>query len=270
VAGADRAPVDGAAAQGTTSLRLDGRRALVTGASRGIGSAVAEAMAAAGADLVLSGRAAPDLEDLAARLADAHGVRTAVVPADLADAASVEALARDALDAFDGLDVLVNNAGISFPEPVTGLSVEHWDAVMAVNLRAPALLAARVGAAMVEAGRGGKIVNIASAAGLRALPEHYGYCTSKAGLVMATKVLALELGPHDIQANVVCPTVILTEMGQRVWGEAEKAAPMLGRIPAGHFGVPADVANAVLFLASSASDMVNGVELPVDGGYTVS
>ncbi len=105
---------------------------------------------------------------------------------------------------------------------------------------------------------------------LRALPEHYGYCVSKAGLIMVTKVPALELGRFGVQANVVCPTVILTEMGQRVWGPEEKAAPMFARIPAGHFGVPADVANAVLYLASPASDMVNGVELPVDGGYCVA
>lgn len=140
---------------------------------------------------------------------------------------------------------------------------------MAVNLRAPALLASRLGKAMAATG-GGKIINVASVAGLRALPEHYGYCVSKAGLIMATKVLALELGGFGVQANVVCPTVILTEMGQRVWGEQEKAAPMLARIPAGKFGVPADVSNAVLFLASSASDMVNGIELTIDGGYSVS
>jgi NAD(P)-dependent dehydrogenase (short-subunit alcohol dehydrogenase family) len=122
---------------------------------------------------------------------------------------------------------------------------------------------------MAAAG-GGSIVNIASAAGQRALPEHYAYSASKAALIMATKVQALELGPAGVRANVVCPTVILTEMGQRVWGEQAKAAPMIARIPLGHFGVPHDVANAVVFLASDAAAMVNGVELAVDGGYGVS
>jgi NAD(P)-dependent dehydrogenase (short-subunit alcohol dehydrogenase family) len=253
-----------------SQFRLDGKRALVTGASQGIGTEIATAFAAAGAGVVLTGRDEGRLSSIATALREAHGAQTAVLAADLSSVESVEELARRGLEALGGLDILVNNAGISFPEPVTEVSADLWDAVMAVNLRAPALLAARIGKAMVAAGRGGKIVNVASAAGLRALADHYAYCSSKAALVMATKVLALELGPHGIQANVVCPTVIMTEMGQRVWGEREKAAPMLARIPAGHFGVPADVANAVLFLASPASAMVNGVELAVDGGYSAA
>jgi NAD(P)-dependent dehydrogenase (short-subunit alcohol dehydrogenase family) len=197
-------------------------------------------------------------------------VRAAAVVADLASPTGPDVLAAAALEAFGGLDVLVNNAGTSVPEPVVDTTTSAFDDVLAVNLRAPALLAARVGAAMVEAGTGGKIINIASAAALRALPEHYAYCASKAGLLMATKVLALELGPHGVQANSICPTVVLTEMGQRVWGEAAKAAPMLARIPTGRFAALEDLDGAVLFLAGSGSDMVNGIDLPVDGGYSVS
>jgi NAD(P)-dependent dehydrogenase (short-subunit alcohol dehydrogenase family) len=248
---------------------LAGRRAFVTGASRGIGAAIATSLAAAGADVVVHGRAWAELDVLAATLAAEHGVRTAVLAADLSDIAQVERLSADALGAFGGLDILVNNAGVSYPEPVVELDVGLWDNAMAINLRAPALLAARIGAAMA-AGDGGSIVNVASVAGLRALAEHYGYCVSKAGLIMATKVLALELGGSGVRANVVCPTVILTEMAERVWGEREKAAPMLDRIPLGRFGVPADVANAVLYLASPSSAMVNGIELVVDGGFSVA
>jgi NAD(P)-dependent dehydrogenase (short-subunit alcohol dehydrogenase family) len=244
---------------------LAGRRALVTGASRGIGAAVVTGLAAAGADVVLSGR---DVASLQAVAASVPGVRTAVIPADLADAASVEQLAASALDVFDGLDILVNNAGITFPELAADLTVSAWDMTMAVNLRAPALLGARIGAAMAADG-GGSIVNVASLAGLRALTEHYAYSASKAALIMATKVLALELGPSGVRANAVCPTVVLTEMGQQVWGEKEKAAPMLARIPLGRFGVPSDVADAVVWLASDASAMVNGAELALDGGFTV-
>lgn len=120
---------------------------------------------------------------------------------------------------------------------------------------------------MADAG-GGRIVTIGSVAGMRALSEHYAYAASKAGLTMATKVLAAELGPHGVRANTVAPTVILTEMGERVWGEAEKAAPMIARIPVGHFGIPDDVASAVLYLSSPAAEMVNGTELVVDGGFT--
>jgi NAD(P)-dependent dehydrogenase (short-subunit alcohol dehydrogenase family) len=252
------------------SFRLDGKRALVTGASQGIGTEIATALACAGASVVLSGRNVDRLESVAETLRERHGTRTAVVVGDLAEADSVEQLARDGVAALGGLEVLVNNAGISFPQPVVDTNVEKWDAVMAVNLRAPALLAARIGRAMAITGNGGKIINIASAAGLRPLSEHYAYCASKAALIMATKVLALELGPSGVRSNVVCPTVIMTEMGQRVWGEHDKAAPMLARIPLGHFGVPSDVAHTVVFLASSAADMINGVELAIDGGYSAT
>jgi len=246
---------------------LAGRRALVTGASRGIGAAVATGLAAAGADVVLSGRDRPALEAVAASLAE--GVRTEVIPADLAEVGEVERLAASALEVFDGLDILVNNAGITFPELAADLTVSAWDLTMAVNLRAPALLGARIGAAMAADG-GGSIVNVASLAGLRALAEHYAYSASKAALIMATKVLALELGPAGVRCNAVCPTVVLTEMGQQVWGEREKAAPMLARIPLGRFGVPSDVADAVVFLASDAAAMINGAEIPLDGGFTVA
>jgi NAD(P)-dependent dehydrogenase (short-subunit alcohol dehydrogenase family) len=245
---------------------LAGRRALVTGASRGIGAAIATRLAAEGADVILSGRDAPMLESVAASLT---GVRTAVLPADLSDAGAVERLAAGALAAFDGLDILVNNAGITFPELAADVTVAAWDTTMAVNVRAPALLGARIGAAMATDG-GGSIVNVASLAGLRALREHYAYAASKAALIMATKVLALEFGPSGVRANAVCPTVVLTDMGQQVWGEPAKAAPMLARIPLGHFGVPSDVADAVVWLASDASAMVTGAEIALDGGFTAA
>ncbi len=178
-------------------------------------------------------------------------------------------LAQRAADAFGGLDVLVNNAGISHPQLVVDTDPELFDMTIAVNLRAPALLASAVGAAMVGAGNGGSIITVASAAALAPLREHYAYCVSKAGLVMATKVLALELGPHGIRANSVCPTVVLTEMGQRVWGEEAKAAPMLARIPLGRFAVPHEVSDTVVWLASDAASMINGVDIPIDGGYTM-
>jgi len=249
-------------------LNVNGKRALVTGASQGLGVAIVHALADAGVDLVLTARSERSLKALADEITERHRVRVATVAADLSDADEVERLARQGLAVFGGLDILVNNAGISIPEAVTELSVTAWDATMAVNLRAPALLGSRVGGAMAAAGRGGKIVSISSAAGITALAEHYAYSVSKAALVMATKMLALELGPANVQSNVISPTVVMTEMGQRVWGEPDKAGPMLARIPLGHFAQPADVANAVLYLVSPAADMINGVDLPVDGGYS--
>ena len=189
--------------------------------------------------------------------------------ADLAAPDGPISLAEKSLGVLGGIDVLVNNAGISYPESVEALDTGHFDEVMQVNLRAPALLAARIGRAMAESG-GGSLVTIASAAALRPLPEHYAYCTSKAGLIMATKVLALELGGRGVRANSICPTVVLTDMGQKVWGDSAKSAPMLARIPAGRFAVPSEVSATALWLASDASSMINGIDVPVDGGYLVS
>lgn len=253
----------------TSPFDLSGRRVLVTGATQGLGNDVARTVAAAGCDLVLSARSRDALETLAQALIADHGTRVEVVPADLSDADDTEALAAAALATFGGLDVLVNNAGISVPQRVVDVDAATWDRVLAVNLRAPALLGSRVGRAMAQAGRG-SIVNVSSVAGSLALAEHFSYSASKAGLLMATKVLALELGPSGVRANSVSPTVVLTEMGQRVWGEEAKAAPMTARIPLGHFAQPSDVSNAVVYLASDASAMVNGVDLKVDGGFSVA
>jgi NAD(P)-dependent dehydrogenase (short-subunit alcohol dehydrogenase family) len=251
------------------ALRLDGKRALITGATKGIGADIAKAFASAGAQIVLSGRDASELAAASAALSSEFDVEVRTAAIDLAESDGPADLARIATEALGGLDVLVNNAGISHPQPVLDTDPALFDATIAVNLRAPALLASAVGAVMVEQGTGGAIITVASAAALAPLPEHYAYCASKAGLVMATKVLARELGPYGIRANSVCPTVVLTEMGQRVWGDEAKAAPMLARIPLGRFAVPQEVSDAVVWLASDAAAMINGVDIPVDGGYTM-
>ena len=251
------------------ALRLDGKRALITGATKGIGADIARAFASAGARLVLSGRDDAELRSAQSILSDDYGVEIRTAAVDLARPEGPQELAALAAGAFGGLDVLVNNAGISHPRPAIDTEPASFDATIAVNLRAPALLAAAVGAAMVAAGSTGSIITVASAAALAPLPDHYAYCASKAGLVMATKVLARELGPYGIRANSVCPTVVLTEMGQRVWGDDAKSAPMLARIPLGRFAIPQEVSDAVVWLASDAASMINGVDIPVDGGYTM-
>jgi NAD(P)-dependent dehydrogenase (short-subunit alcohol dehydrogenase family) len=249
------------------STRIDGKRALITGAARGIGNELAHTFAAAGARLVLSDREKDELDALATSLTAEFGTEVSTVIADLAQLDAPAELARQALAAFGGLDILVNNAGVALNQPVTVLETEKFDLTLTINLRAPALLAAAVGKAMVEAGSGGAIVSIASAAALSPLPEHYAYCTSKAGLSMATKVLARELGQYGIRANSVCPTVVLTDMGRKAWSDEVKSAPMLARIPLGRFAEPHEVADTVLWLASDAASMINGIDVPVDGGY---
>jgi len=249
---------------------LAGKRTLITGASKGIGADIARTFAEAGATLIITGRDLDRLTQHAHQLRNDHGVHVTPLAVDLSAADAPDRLAREALAAYDGLDVLINNAGISYPEQVADLSADHLDEVLNVNLRAPALLAARVGAAMAAAGSG-SIITMASAAGVRALAEHYVYCMTKAGLLMATKVLALELGPSGVRANSICPTVTLTDMGQRVWlDNPDKATPMLERIPLRRFVYPSEVAQTALWLASDASAMINGVDLPIDGGYLVS
>ena len=179
-------------------------------------------------------------------------------------------LAQQAAGAFGGLDVLVNNAGISHPQPATG----HRSGASSTR-RSPSISAplpcwrrrsARPWSSRAPAGRSSPWLRPQR---LAPLPEHYAYCASKAGLVMATKVLARELGHYGIRANSVCPTVVLTEMGQRVWGEEAKAAPMIARIPLGRFAVPQEVSDTVVWLASDAASMIYGIDIPVDGGYTM-
>ncbi len=243
--------------------------ALVTGASKGIGAAVCEALAAEGCDLVVTGRSIDELSAFAADLGRRREIQVHALAADLSEPAAPHDLAERAWAAAGRIDVLVNNAGVSITGPAREMTRADWDTVMTVNLHAPAMLAADVGGRMADAG-GGSIVTIASTAGLRPLTDHFAYSSSKAGLVMATKVLALELGPRGVRANSICPTVVLTEMGTRVWGEEAKAGPMLARIPAGRFVQPEEVARVAVFLASPGSEMVNGTDIEVDGGLLLS
>lgn len=255
---------------GHAGSQLAGRRVLITGASRGIGSEVARSFADAGADLVITARTPEAVSKQAAELSGQYDVHVTPIAADFSSPESPDDLAERALAVHGGLDVLINNAGLSFPETVAGLDADHLDASLMVNLRAPSLLAARVGKAMAEAGNG-SIISIASTAGLQPLTEHYAYSMSKAGLIMGTQVLALELGPYGVRANALCPTVTLTEMGQQVWlDQPEKAEPMLDRIPSRRFVQPAEVAAAALWLADDEeSAMINGHALPLDGGLMI-
>lgn len=245
---------------------LAGRRALISGASRGLGTAIAAAFAEAGADLVITGRNAAGLE-ATQQLVERQGRRCLSVLADLARLEDVERVANRALEAFGTVDILVNNAGIVVVEPLLEIGLDHWQQTLDVNLRAPLLLSQRLVPKMIEQRRG-KVINISSVAGVLAPEGHGAYSASKAGLNLLTQAMAAEWGPFNIQANAVAPTVILTEMGTQVWGDPAKGDPMKARIPARRFGEPAEVADLVLFLASSASDFICGQVLRLDGGLT--
>ncbi len=245
---------------------VQGKRVLVTGGSKGIGAEAAIVLAQAGADVAIAGRDAAGLQATAAQIV-AAGRRCVQIVADLRSADGPQQAADAALAAFGTVDILVNNAGIARIAPLLEASVDDWDETMAVNLRAPYILARALAPAMI-AQRRGKIINVSSQAGTIALDGHGAYCTSKGGLNLLTKVMALEWGPYNIQANAVAPTVILTPMGTKVWGDPAKAAPMLAKIPLGRFGQPVEVADLILFLASSAADLITGETILIDGGYT--
>lgn len=245
---------------------LTGRRVVVTGGSKGIGAEVAAVLAQAGADVAIVGRDQEGLAQSAAAVR-AAGRTCHEIVADLRDAADTERAAQEALALFGTVDILVNNAGIARIEPMLDLSLEDWEETQAVNLRAPWLFAKVLVPAMI-AQKGGKVINISSQAGVVALDGHGAYSASKGGLNMLTKVMAAEWGPYNVQVNAVCPTVILTPMGEKVWGDPAKGDPMRAKIPLRRFGMPREVADLVLFLAAPASDLITGEAILIDGGYT--
>jgi 2-deoxy-D-gluconate 3-dehydrogenase len=175
--------------------------------------------------------------------------------------------AAAALERFGTVDILVNNAGIARIAPLLETTLADWEETQAVNLRAPLLLAQALAPGMIRQRRG-KIINVSSQAGVVGIDGHGAYGASKGGLNMLTKVMACEWGPHNIQCNAVCPTVILTPLGAQVWGDPAKGGPMLAKIPLRRFGQPIEVADLVLFLASPASDLITGDTILIDGGYT--
>ncbi|MEM6762434.1 MAG: glucose 1-dehydrogenase [Pseudomonadota bacterium] len=244
---------------------LAGRKALITGASKGIGAEIARVYADAGADIVAVGRDLPGLEETAESVR-ALGRQCLTVSAELADAAGPAKAAKEALDAWGTIDILVNNAGIARVAPALELSVEDWDETYAVNVRAPFLLAQALAPGMI-AQRWGKVVMISSQAGVIAVKDHAAYSASKGAMNALTKALMVEWAPHNIQVNAICPTVVLTDMGRKVWGREEKGGPMRRATPLGRFGEPVEIADCALYLASPAAELINGEVLLIEGGY---
>ena len=252
--------------QWTKRFSLEGRRALVTGASKGIGFETCRVLADAGADIAAVGRDEAGLAEVC-KSVEALGRRCVPITADLATVEGPRAAARKALEAFGTIDILVNNAGVTTIKSIIDTPVDDWEWVNNVNLRAPYLLAQALVPKMIEQ-RMGKVINISSQSGVVALDDHGAYGASKGGLNMLTRVMTVEWAKHNIQSNSICPTVILTPMGEMVWGDPAKGDPMKAKIPAGRFGRTTEVADLILFLASSASDMICGQTILLDGGFT--
>ena len=245
---------------------LEGKRALVTGATKGIGFEVCMVLADAGADIAAVGRDGQGLKDVKTAVA-ALGRRCLPITCDLATLEEPKRAANEALDFFGTIDILVNNAGVTTLKSIIDTPDEDWEWVVNVNMRAPFLLARALAPRMIEQ-KMGKIINVSSQSGVVALADHSAYGASKGGLNLLTKVMTIEWAKHNIQCNTVCPTVILTPMGEMVWGDPARGDPMKAKIPAGRFGKTVEIADLILFLASPASDMINGQDILMDGGFT--
>jgi NAD(P)-dependent dehydrogenase (short-subunit alcohol dehydrogenase family) len=249
------------------NFRLDGRTALVTGAGAGIGAAIAECFAEAGAAVILVGRRPEGLEEVANRI-EAAGGSAERAPCDVCDSGGIRRL----IGGLPRLDILVNNAGTNFPEPILEVSDAHLDAMLNLNVRAAFVCAQAAIAKMLELDErrtiGGAIVNISSQMGHVGSPERSVYCMTKHAVEGMTKAMAVELAPSNIRVNSVGPTFTDTPLVRRIVSTPEKQNYLFSRIPMGRMAEVGDVAAAALYLASPAAGMVTGTHLLVDGGWT--
>ena len=244
------------------SFRLDGKVALVTGASRGLGAGIATGLLEAGATVIGTSRNPDSATQVAKQLGSVPVVM------DITDVASVRAGVDRVASELGRLDILVNNAGLNIPQGVFDVDEASWDAVLDTNLKGTFFVAQAAARCMVTSGEGGRIINIASQAGVVGIEERSAYGASKGGAVLLTKVLAIELAQHGITVNAVAPTFIATELTRGTLENPTWRERVLSRIPLGRIGESEDVAAATVYLASPAAAMVTGHTLLVDGGWT--
>ena len=247
----------------TPSFRLDGRRALVTGGGRGIGLAAASALAAAGAHVTLAARTSSEIEAAAAAIRK-RGEQADALVLDVCD---VEAV-RARIGAVGAFDILINNAGTNRPAPFVDVTVEDFDFVAGLNVRAAFFVAQAVARALIEAGRPGSIINVSSQMGHVGAARRTVYCASKHAMEGFTKAMAIELAPYKIRVNTLAPTFIETPMTRPFFENAAFRAEVLAKIKLGRLGQLEDLTGAIVFLASDASALMTGSSLVIDGGWT--
>lgn len=247
-----------------SAFDLTGKVALVTGANTGLGQGLAVGLAAAGADIVAAGRSTPAETEKAVR---ALGQKFAFVPADFSQPSIAGDVAARAGAAFGPVNILVNNAGTIKRNDALDFTESDWDEVMDVNLKSVFFLSQAVARSMVSSGVGGKVINIASMLSFQGGIRVASYTSSKSGIAGLTKLLANEWAKHGINVNAIAPGYFATNNTDALRADEKRNTEILGRIPAGRWGQPSDLAGAAVFLASGASDYVHGTILAVDGGW---
>lgn len=247
----------------TPAFRLDGKRALITGAGRGLGLAAAAALAEHGAHVVLVARSANEIEEVATAIRSAGGTADTLV-LDVNDTAAVQ----QAISAAPAFDILVNNAGTNRPKPMVEVSEDDYDAVFDLNVRAAFFVAQAVVAKMLVSKTAGSIINMSSQMGHVGAANRTVYCASKHAIEGLTKAMAVELGASGIRVNSICPTFIETPLTKPYFADEGFKASVLGKIKLGRIGQIEDVMGGVVYLASDASSLVTGTALMIDGGWT--
>ena len=248
---------------GSLGLALPDRRALVTGASRGIGKAIALALARAGADMVLLGRSESDLAEVAVTIRG-FGREAEILICDLLHPPDLSEL----IGRLGRIDILVNNSGMNIPEPFVTVTESHYDQIFGLNMRALFFLTQSVVDAMIASQVKGAIVNITSQMGHVGAANRTVYCAVKHAVEGFTKALAIEVAPHGIRVNSVAPTFVETEFTKRMFADESFRKSVLSKIPIGRLGRPEDIAPAVVFLCSDAAALITGSSVKVDGGWT--
>lgn len=249
---------------------LKGKTALVTGASRGLGRAMALALAEAGCDVALNARTADALQETDQQIRKL-GRKTLLVPGDVSDEAQVKEIVDSVQKAFGRIDVFINNAGIWKGSYLVRLNKEDWDDVLRVNLTGAFLFVRAVGKVMLKQ-KAGKIINMASISGFKASPQSLAYAATKAALIQMTKVIAMELGPAGVTVNALAPGFFETDMTKRYRepNAKEQLDAYIARIPLRRCGQPKDLSGLVVFLASKASDYITGQTIVIDGGDSLT
>ncbi len=252
---------------GTEIFRLDGKVAWITGGSKGLGLAMAHALASVGASVAVNSRHLAEAEAAASEVAERHGGRAIGGQADVTKPDEVRAFVQRVVDEFGSVDILITNAGVNVRLPTTELPLEEWQRVLDINLTGPFVCSQAVLPHMIERGWG-RVIHVSSIMGLVGLAARPPYTATKGGIVLLTKTQALELAERGVTVNAVCPGPFGTEMNKPLLDDPEKYQAFVSKIPMGRWGEMNELDGAVIFLASETSSFMTGTTLTVDGGWT--